>query len=131
MDGFLSWLHVLVMMDDTVLLSTTKEGMKNKIKIMYDFCNSHGMSVNSSKTKFMVINGSSQDKDCIIYNDNSISYCKQYIYLGSPFTDDGNPSTAIKIHANNKMCHALKFISFVNKNNDVQFTVKKKIFDEH
>ena len=36
-DGFLSWLHVLVMMDDTVLLSTTKEGMKNKIKIMYDF----------------------------------------------------------------------------------------------
>ena len=117
------------MMDDTVLLSTTREGMKNKIKIMYDFCNSHGMSVNNSKTKFMVINGSSQDKDCIIYNDNSISYCKQYIYLGSPFTDDGNPSTAIKIHANNKMCHALKFISFVNKNNDVPFTVKKKIFD--
>ena len=33
------------------------------------------------------------------------------------------------MHANNKMCHALKFISFVNRNNDVPFIVKKKIFD--
>ena len=30
-DGFLSWLHVLVMMDDTVLLSTTREGMLRKM----------------------------------------------------------------------------------------------------
>ena len=51
------------------------------------------------------------------------------MYLGSPFTDDGSPSTAIKIHANTKMCHALKFISFINKNNDVPFMIKKKIFD--
>ena len=129
LDGFLSWLHVMVMMDDTILLSTTKEGMKNKIKIMYDFCDSYGMSVNNNKTKFMVVNGSSEDMESIIYNNNTINYCKQYIYLGSPFTDDGNPSTAIKIQANNKMCHALKFISFVNKNNDVPFIIKKKIFD--
>ena len=55
----------MVMMDDTVLLSTTKEGMVKKIKIMYDFCNSHGMSVNNSKTNFMVINGTSDDKEPI------------------------------------------------------------------
>ena len=128
-DGFLSWLHVMVMMDDTVLLSTTKEGMVNKIKIMYDFCNSHGMSVNNSKTNFMVVNGTSDDKEPIIYNNNTISYCHQYIYLGSPFSDDAKPSTAIKIHANIKMCHALKFVSFINKNNDVPFTIKQKVFE--
>ena len=49
--------------------------------------------------------------------------------MGSPFTDDGSPSTAIKLHANMKMCHTLKFISFINKNNDVPFIVKKKVFD--
>ena len=27
------------------------------------------------------------------------------------------------------MCNALKFISFVNKNNDIPFIVKKKVFD--
>ncbi len=30
-DGFLAWLHVLVLMDDTVLLSTTRGGLGAKI----------------------------------------------------------------------------------------------------
>ena len=128
-DGFLGWLHILVMMDDTVLLSTTKQGMIDKIKILNDYCKSHGMIINYSKTKFMVVNGDNEDKEPILYNDMVINYSKQYIYLGSPFTDDGSPSTAIKIHANNKMCHVLKFVSFVKRNNDVPFMVKKRIFD--
>ena len=77
----------------------------------------------------MVVNGSDEDREPIECNGNIIDYCKQYIYLGSPFTEDGSPSTAIRIHANNKMCHVLKFISFVNRNNDVPFMIKKKIFD--
>ena len=129
LDGFLSWLHIVVMMDDTVLLATSKQGMKNKIKLMYDFCTSHDMIVNNTKTKFMVVNGNAVDKEPIELNGNIIDYCKQYIYLGSPFTEDGSPSTAIKIHANNKMCHVLKFIYFVNRNNDVPFMIKNKIFD--
>ena len=129
LDGFLSWLHVLVMMDDTVLLATTKEGILNKIKILYDYCDSHGMTVNNSKTMFMVVNGNDEDKQPIALDDNIINYTNQYIYLGSPFTDDGSPSTAIKIHASNKLCHALKFISFKDKNNDVPFIIKRKVFD--
>lgn len=129
LDGFLAWLHVMVMMDDTVLLSTTREGIQRKIEILCDFCTSHGMIVNTGKTKFMVINGSDEDKELINCRNNHVGYCNQYIYLGSPFSDDGSPSTAIKIHAANKMCHALKFISFVSRNNDVPFLVKKKVFD--
>ena len=131
LEGFLTWLHILVMMDDTVLLSTTRKGMNQKIEILHEFCNTHGMVINSSKTKFMVINGSNEDKQPMVYtfNNEVINYCNHYIYLGSPFTDDGSPSTAIRLHADNKMCHTLKFISFVNRNNDVPFIVKKKIFD--
>ena len=128
-DGFLSWLHIMVMMDDTILLSTSREGMLNKIKILYEYCSMYGMIVNNSKTKFMVVNGSQIDKEPLVYDHNIINYVNQYIYLGSPFTDDGSPSTAIKIHASNKLCHALKFISFVNKNNDIPFLIKKKVFD--
>ena len=67
------------MMDDTVLLSTSREGIRNKIKILYDYCNSHGMTVNNSKTMFMVINGSNEDKQPISINDNIINYTKQYV----------------------------------------------------
>ncbi len=128
-DGFLSWLHVLVMMDDTVLLSTTREGAIRKLSILYSFCRSHGMVLNSNKTKFMVVNGNNEDKEAIVYNDERIDYCDDYMYLGSPFTDDGSPSTAVKLHATKKMCHVLKFISFVNRNNDIPFFIKKKVFD--
>ena len=55
-DDILSWLYVLVMMDDTVILSTTREGRINKIQIMHEFCRSYVMIVNNSKTKFMVLN---------------------------------------------------------------------------
>ena len=130
MDGFLAWLHVMVLMDDTILLSTTKIGMKRKLEILYDFCDTYGMIINSDKTKFMVVNGNDEDREPIVQNNNAvIHYCNQYIYLGSPFTDDGSATTAIKIHASSKMCHTLKYVSFVGKNNDVPFIVKRKVFD--
>lgn len=44
-EGFLQWLHLLVLMDDTVLLSMHR-GILNQI------CVSNGMLVNNLKTKF-------------------------------------------------------------------------------
>ena len=37
-DGFLSWLHLLVMMDGTVLLATSRENMIRKIEVLKHFC---------------------------------------------------------------------------------------------
>ncbi len=37
-DGFLKWLHILVLMDDTVLLSTSREGMMLKLSQLKSFC---------------------------------------------------------------------------------------------
>ena len=55
--------------------------------------------------------------------------CTSYVYLGSPFTSDGSVSSALKLHAKTKMGHVLKFISFVSKNNDIPFVVKRRVFD--
>ena len=48
-DGFLGWLHLLVFMDDTVLLSTTRQGAMKKLEIFHSFCTSHSMRVNCEK----------------------------------------------------------------------------------
>ena len=56
LDGFLGWLHLLVFMDDTVILSTTRQGAIRKLEMLSSFCNSHGMRVNCSKTNCKVIN---------------------------------------------------------------------------
>ena len=38
-------------------------------------------------------------------------------------------SSAVRLHAKNKLCHVLKFISFLKKNNDIPFIVKRRVFD--
>ncbi len=52
-DGFLKWLHLLILMGAIVLLSTTRERMMNKLSLMKRFCSEYGMKVNESKTKFL------------------------------------------------------------------------------
>ena len=86
------------------------------------------MKVNVSKTKFMVINGTTEEKQDLIVHGMCVKMCQYYIYLGSPFSSEGSIAHSIKLNANLRMCQALKFVSFCNKNNDVPFYIKKKIF---
>ena len=116
-------------MDDTVLLSTSRDGIIAKLSILNDFCISHGMKINVSKTKFMVINGNIDDKQDLIVQEMCVKLCKYYVYLGSPFAADGLTSSSIKINSNLRMCQALKFVSFCRKNNDIPFYVKMKVFN--
>ena len=37
-EGFLSWLHLLMLMDDTVLLATNRDNMLKKIQLLNQFC---------------------------------------------------------------------------------------------
>ncbi len=128
-DGILGWLHVLMFMDDTVLLSTTRESMEKKLSLLQEWCNNNGMKVNTDKTKFFAITGTFRDRRPFILNGFSVKWCDTYVYLGSAFTSDGNPSSAVVEHARLKTCHLLKFISFIKKNRDIPFYVKKRIFD--
>ena len=61
-------------------------------------------------------------------NGLTVKWCDQYIYLGSPFTHDGRSSSAVAVHATSRMPTVLKFVSFINKNNDVPFIVKRRVF---
>ena len=128
-EGFLNWLHLLVFMDDTVLVSTSRNGAIAKLSLLKEFCLSHGMKVNVSKTKFIVIKGTNEDQEDLVIEDMRVRRCSHYVYLGSPFSDAGSTSDSIKVNANIRMCQALKFVSFCQKNNDIPFWVKKKVFD--
>lgn len=61
-------------------------------------------------------------------NDSVIEHCMNYTYLGSLFTSDGSVSSAVEVHAREKMCHALKFVSFLGKKNDAPYYVKRRVF---
>ena len=50
------------------------------------YCEIYGMSMNMKKTKFMVINGTTEDKKEKMSRNVIFKHCDSYIYLGSPVT---------------------------------------------
>ena len=85
------------------------------------------MSINQKKTQFMVINKSKGDTETIVSRGINVKYCKSYTYLGAPITDNGSYLTMIDIHSKDKLKHTIKFYTFLNRNPDVPFSMKKQV----
>ena len=49
-DGFLGGLHALLLMDDTVIVATSRVNCEAKLKASIDYCNEYGMGINVKKT---------------------------------------------------------------------------------
>ena len=126
-DGFLGSLHMLMLMDDTVLFATTKEKLIEKFQKCQDFCEQYGMSINQKKTQFMVINKRKKDKESIVSRGITVKYCDTYVYLGAPITDNGSYLSMINAHAKDKLKHSIKYYSFLDRNPDVPFYMKKRV----
>ena len=127
-DSFLGWLHMLMLMDDTVILASTRERAIEKLHILEEFCASSGMIINESKTQFMVVNGEGEDRLTLKTESLNIKNCNAYTYLGCIYTQDGKMTSAVKAQLQSKWSHVAKFEAFVKKNNDAPYTVKEKVF---
>jgi hypothetical protein len=95
-DGFLEWLHVLMLMDDTILLATNRQRAIEKVHVLMDFCRTSGMQINEAKTKFMVINGTEEERQQMTQDDLEIKNCDTYTNLGMAFRQDGKLGTSMK-----------------------------------
>ena len=101
-DSYLQDVHALMLMDDTVLLASTREKMIEKFKVLMNFCEKYGMFVNELKTQFMVINGTAADRYEFTASNVVVKNTKSYIYLGSPFTENGKMNDVIALHAKSR-----------------------------
>ena len=129
LDGFLSWLHVLMLMDDTVIFATSREKLEEKLGVLREYCKEYGMQVNEGKTEFMVINGDSTDRETIVVQDLTVKHCKSYTYLGVIVTENGSATSSLKAHVDDKKKHLNRLQIFLSRNYDAPFFVKKKVFD--
>lgn len=75
------WLHILVLMDDTVLLATLCDRMIRKVQLLKCFCDMYGMEVNKKKTKFFAISGCENDKIDLCAECITVGWCTKYIYV--------------------------------------------------
>ena len=54
-----------MLMDDTVILATSRERLIQKLSLLQECCQNAGMVINEKKTEFMAINGTEEEKDPI------------------------------------------------------------------
>ena len=111
-EPILGWLHCLMLMDDTIILATSREKVIEKVQLLHDYCKENGMKVNAAKTKLMVINGGPVDKIPIIMPEFVIKHCSQYVYLGTIFTADGRADSSLQAHLDVKNKELNKLLIF-------------------
>ena len=125
-DGFLQDNHALLLMDDTAILASNRTRMHQKIDILLKYCKDFGMKINAKKTQFIAINVS--DTSPFVFGETIINGCEKYNYLGSVITG-GSLSQQIKEHSKTKISHLHKFYSFLARNRNAPFDVKKKVWE--
>ena len=128
-DGFLSTLHALLLMDDTVLVATSREMCTKKLKVVLDYCDEYGMAINSKKTKFFVIGGEGADLRPFHVNDREIAFSDSYVYLGAWFTADARIGSVMRQHEASGEATVNKFALFCAANTDMPYAYKRKVFE--
>ena len=87
----------LLYADDLVLISDTKEGLQQKLNILYDYCNNWCLEINTSKTKTIIFNKNGRlMKDTFSIGPETIESVKFYKYLGIILTISGKFTEARK-----------------------------------
>ena len=125
----LSTLKYVDSIKHTVIFATSRERMIQKLDILLEYCVSHGMVMNESKTKFMVMNGDASDREPFPLGDIIIKLCKSYVYLGAIFTADGSTASSLAAHAKEKRSQLNKLLIFFRNNPDMPFCVKRKVLE--
>jgi hypothetical protein len=87
------------------------------------------MIINQAKTKFMIINGTAEDRQPLKTQDLTIEKCTKYTYLGAVITQDASIVSSVRAQCKAKKAHVIKFEAYVRKNANMRFPAKKKVFD--
>ena len=125
-DGWLMALHILLLMDDTVLLATSRARMLEKLRTLCRASREIGMDIHPVKSQFLAINA--DDVSPFIIDGVTISNTDSYVYLGTPMMDAGI-SKQVEEHLRSKLSHLFKFSSFVRKNADAPYAIKKTVWN--
>ena len=121
-------LNCLLHADDTLILSTSRELFIRKCNHMIDYFTLNSLSLNLSKSGFLVIGGENGEKRDVCLKNGILEYKKSVVYLGVIIGDSGILSEDTDAYIENKRANVtIKYGNFVHRNIlaplDVKLTV--------
>ena len=112
-------LHTLLLMDDMVILATSREMCIRKLNVVLDYCQQYGTVLNEEKTKFLAIRGTEEDTVPLITRNIKIDYVHNYLYLGAWISDDTKMKTLFALHETMNETHLNKCAIFCSANSNM------------
>ena len=73
---------LLLYADDIVLLARCPSDLDKQLKLLKDFCSTMGMTVNTDKTKVMIIKSKKDTYANFMYDNSNLEEVSSYKYLG-------------------------------------------------
>ena len=83
----------------------------------------------SQVTKLLVINGTKRDRAEFVIKTVTVKHAESYIYLGSPFTEDGYIRTVIDMHVKSRNADLNKFKIFCAANATMPYKYNKEVLE--
>ena len=80
-DGFLQDNHIILLMDDTVLVATWREAMHAKVRLLYNSAKEFDMVTHPEKSRFLAVN--TGDTLPFGVGNVQITHTSSYVYPGS------------------------------------------------
>jgi hypothetical protein len=75
-------INLLLYADDIVLMESNPHDLENQPRILKDFHSNMGMTINTDKTKVMIIKSNKIPYDTFIYDNNNLEEVTSYKYFG-------------------------------------------------
>ena len=119
----------LLYADNVVLFANTLGDAQKLMKALEKFCMHTKLSVNSSKTKIMLVKSQKRDKPCIMYNNEPLECVESFKYLGLevPSNHKWNECATRRLEAGKRAYYA--FENTCNLGDIKCWVLKKYLFD--
>ena len=112
--------------DDTVLLATNREVMQNKLERLINQTNEIDMKVHPSKSVFIKV--TTHDEAPFLVGSTVIRHVEKYKYLGSEVSNS-TITMQLNNHVSQSNKNLVKFQSFLARNPDAPFQVKRAVWE--
>ena len=111
-------LHCLLHADDTAIISTNRIQFIKKCDHMLDYFHENSLSLNLSKSGYLIINGKENDKKSSLELRNGLLEYKAVVkYLGVKISDKGSIEYDVDLYLEEKRCNVtIKYGNFCRKN---------------
>jgi hypothetical protein len=124
-DDFLQNNHMILLMDDTALLATSRVAMARKLQLLYNSAYEINMVIHPEKSKYFAVN--TNDTEPFTIGNVKIERTESYVYLGTPVSVN-SIAKQVEDHIKYKYAHICKYYSFVHRNVNAPYTVKLRVF---